>query len=266
MDAKHRRLIQDSNEFIKTLKKFHGESEKSAEPEEDTPVGENETPNYPTLSFDFKDLWPSKKKDERAEILTYCEQVYWNTGKLPTEADFRLNFPDVTLDEDFFQSLVEPLTARGLPSYQIADDFREPNFVLAVNLICNVYDKRSIPAKLKTAGLTSSQWRAFLRRPDLAAYYQNCINQIFDEDTKQEAKLQLSRLVSQGDLQAIKHFNEVQNIYRPQSNQTEMVMLYLHSIMEVLAKYVSSEVLNKVAAEIKTIEVKSHEDRPALNP
>ena len=76
--------------------------------------------------------------------------------------------------------------------------YLEPNFVLAVNLIVNPYDKRAIPAKLKEAGLTTKQWNGFLRIPQHHEYYKKRLDQIFDEDTQNDAKLALQKTHSSG--------------------------------------------------------------------
>ena len=60
-----------------------------------------------------------------------------------------------------------------------------------------------------------------------------------------EAKLAVMRLVQANDLQAVKYYNELQNIYRPQD--TNNVQLILMAIMEILSKHVAPEIIGKVA-------------------
>src|SRR5687768_7165157 len=109
MHAKHRRLVQDSQEFIDMMKS----SFKDETSEEKLSESEDEAPNLPEISFSFGPSWPEPKKNERKEIITYIEQYYKAKGTLPEPSDFKLNFPKLALDEDFYQSLQEPLTNRG---------------------------------------------------------------------------------------------------------------------------------------------------------
>ena len=116
-------------------------------------------------------------------------------------------------------------------------------------------DKRTIPAKLKEAGLSTKDWQAFLRRKRHYEYFQSRLDEVFDEDIRNEAKLALAKSVTNGDLQAIKYYNELKNIYRPETqNSLQLISVVLTAVMEILAANVSSEVLNRVAAEIRSSE------------
>jgi hypothetical protein len=123
--------------------------------------------------------------------------------------------------------------------------------VLAVGLIVNVHDKRAVAAKLKEANLTTKQWTNLLRVQENRDYFQSRLNEIFDEDAQSDAKVALHKLIVAGDLQAIKHFHELQNIYRPQANAQQNLLVALQGIMEILAKYVSPLILSQVANDIK---------------
>ena len=107
----------------------------------------------------------------------------------------------------------------------------------------------------------SSKNPAFLQKSGKPFYVESVttntssqrLDEVFDQDVKNEAKISLSRLVSNGDLQAIKYYNELTNIYRPEQNDpNRMVAVILTAVMEILATHVSSEILSKIAAEIRT--------------
>jgi len=205
---------------------------------------------------DQTSFWPQLKlTDFRKEAITFIE-VFWNTHKkLPNLSDFVNKFPANLLPkspqdwEDFLLNIQEPLQARGIPHYEVPLDYLEPNFVLAVNLIVNAYDKRGVPAKLKEVGLTTKQWTAFLRIPKHQEYYQKRLNAIFDEDMVAESKLTVMRLIQANDLQAVKYYNELQNIYRPQ--ESGQVQLILMAIMEILTLHVDPVTIGKVAESLR---------------
>ena len=245
--------MQDAQEFLDSVKKLNNEEKEETPKEVPSFIPERAKVFFPDFGTSF---WPQKEIEHRKEHLTFIEVHYQSTGKLPSKADFENNFTPARLpktDDDWKHLLLsfqEALEARGIPPYETPLEYLEPLFVYAVGLICNPYDKRSLPAKLKEAGLSTRQWQAFLRKPAQQEYFQNRLQTIFDEDTQNDAKLALQSLIANKDLQAIKYYNELQNIYRPQA--TLDVSIILRAMMEILAKHVESAVLSKVAAELSS--------------
>jgi hypothetical protein len=264
-------LIADAQAFIQSVKDFGtpARAEKfrtnQSQSEEET---SSQTPKQsftPKFSFEQNpskpNFWPKLKlTDFRREAITFVETHYFKYKSLPAISDFKQHFADTPnlLPEspkawdDFFLSIQEPLQNRGIPSYETPLNYLEPNFVLAVSLICNPYDRRAIAAKLKEAGLTTKQWTGFLRQDHYQEYYRQRLDDIFNEDMQQEAKLALTHLIQAKDLGAIKHYHELQNIYRP--NNTNQVQVILQAIMEVLARNVDSSILSRVATELQATE------------
>jgi len=267
------KLLEEAQRFTKSLKqsaklypnafKFD-DSEKTVKPQ--PPVGEetveNITTERPSFNFGDKkdDFWPKKKYNWPIEYVSFVERYYHIHKKLPDRQSFEIQFrglnaPLPTTLEDWqhlLLSLQEPLTARGLPIYDVPPQYLQPNFVLAVGLVVNVHDKRAIAAKLKEANLTTKQWSNLLRIDSNRDYFQSRLNEIFDEDAQSDAKVALHKLIVAGDLQAIKHFHELQNIYRPEVNANQNLMVALQAIMEILAKYVNSDTLSRVANDIRS--------------
>lgn len=234
----------------------------SEEPEEVKP---NPTTEKPLFRFgdDKEDFWPKKKYNWPIEYVSFVERYFHIHKKLPDRRAFEIQFRGLkdnilpTSLEDWqhlLLSLQEPLTARGLPVYDVPPQYLQPNFVLAVGLVVNVHDKRAIAAKLKEANLTTKQWSNLLRIDANREYFQSRLNEIFDEDAQSDAKVALHKLIVSGDLQAIKHFHELQNIYRPEHNVNQNITLALQAIMEILARHVAPTILSQVANDIRTSE------------
>ena len=228
---------------------------------------EEKTPQIPQkfLPFQIQFSPPQRFKNDvtqafRADLLTYLEVSYYTNKKLPSVQEIHRKFsahtdaPRTLKDwAPVLDSIADSLQNRGISPYRTTDDYIDPKFAWAVSLVVNTQDKRTIPAKLKESGLTSKEWQAFLRRKRYHEYFQQRLDEVFDQDVKNEAKISLSRLVSNGDLQAIKYYNELTNIYRPEQNDpNRMVAVILTAVMEILATHVSSEILSKIAAEIRT--------------
>jgi hypothetical protein len=232
------------------------------------PVPEKVNPTTEKPLFRFADddseaFWPKKKYNWPIEYVSFVERYFHIHKKLPDRRAFEIQFRGLkdnilpTSLEDWqhlLLSLQEPLQARGLPVYDVPPQYLQPNFVLAVGLVVNVHDKRAIAAKLKEANLTTKQWSNLLRIDANRDYFQGRLNEIFDEDAQADAKVALHRLIVGGDLQAIKHFHELQNIYRPEHNSQQNIMVALQAIMEILARHVSPVILSQVANDIKQSE------------
>ena len=255
-------LVADAQAFIDSVKAFStpDRAEKYAKKEEvSEPIPQKFLPTFEKRDeTKLETFWPKLKLlDFRKEAITFIETFYFTHKSLPNLSDFVSRFSPIPPDfpkgpadwEDFLLNIQEPLQARGIPSYETPLDYLEPNFVLAVNLVVNPYDKRAVAAKLKEAGLTTKQWTGFLRQDKHQAYYRKRLDQIFDEDTQNDAKLALQRLIQAGDLQAIKHYHELQNIYRPQDNNN--VQAILLAIMEILTLHVEPSVIGKVAESLR---------------
>jgi hypothetical protein len=251
VDNESSKLVQNSRELLEAIEKLN----KPPEPEPQLPAYVEPT----SLEFPEFKFWPTRMETFKKNSLGFIESFYEQYARLPTQRDFRKNFPKEKLPnkkeewEEFIVDIQEPLIARGIRPYELPYIFYEAQFVLAVNLICDPHDKRAVPAKLKEAGLTTKQWKNFLRDEHYLTYYKEAVDRIFDKQTQITAKLNLTKLVENGDLQAIKYYEERQNIYRPQKENDYQALLLtmLTSMMEILAKHVSPDVLHQVAIEFQ---------------
>ena len=196
----------------------------------------------------------------RVDVLTFIEVYYYETKKLPDFHVLHEHFRDHPERPNFLRgwatvldSIADSLQNRGIKPYNTTDNYIDPKFAWAVSLVVNHLDKRTIPAKLKEAGLTTKEWQAFMRRKRHFDYFQSRLDEVFTQDVKNDAKIALARSIQNGDLQAIKYYNELQNIYRPETQSAiQMVSIVLTAVMEILAQHVSSDIINRVAAEIRS--------------
>ena len=221
-----------------------------------SPVGKN-LPAFPKIQFSRVVEYD---QPFRADVLTYIEVYFYENKKLPDHHVLHEHFHEhpnrphfLKGWRDILEELSESLSNRGIKPYNTTENYIDPKFAWATSLIVNHLDKRTIPAKLKEAGLTTKEWQSLLRRKRHFDYFQSRLDEVFDNDVRNDAKIALARSIQNGDLQAIKYYNELKNIYRPETQSgIQMVSIVLTAVMEVLAAHVSSEILNRVAAEIRT--------------
>ena len=256
--------IRDAQAFIDSVNKFNGK-----EPESDSSSIRNprsDPPRSLDLSFSSNlEKFSNKHEYEqpfRADVLTYVEVYYYENKRLPDHHVLHEHFRDhperpsfLKGWKDVLDSISESLSNRGIKPYNTVENYIDPKFAWAVSLIVNHLDKRTIPAKLKEAGITTKEWQSLLRRKRHYEYFQNRLDTVFDEDVKNDAKIALARSVQNGDLQAIKYYNELKNIYRPETQTSlQLISVVLTAVMEILAAHVTSDVLNTIAAEIRSAE------------
>lgn len=262
-------LINDAQAFIDSVNQFNGTK---IEESHEQPSSIYHSRSNPFGSIDFspshglKEIKFSRKQEYenplRADLLTFVEVYYYENKKLPEIHVIHEHFRDHPERPNFLKGwkskldeISESLQNRGIKPYNTVDNYIDPRFAWATSLVVNHLDKRTIPAKLKEAGLSTKEWQAFLRRKRHYDYFQSRLDEIFDDDVKNDAKIALARAISNGDLQAIKYYNELKNIYRPETQSSlQLISIVLTAVMEILARHVPSETLNVVAAEIRATE------------
>lgn len=260
------KLITDAQGFIDAWKNF--QKKPSTEPTSNTEISSEDPPG---LSFRTKD-WPVKETPRfdiaqgtsfRKEFITFVEVHFFTTKRLPTKTEVSRRLGKIT-DEDWEALIVstqDSLTNRGIRPYDTPVGYLEPNFVLAVNLLCSVHDRRSVEAKLKEAGLTTKQWHSFLRTESYMEYWRARLDEIYTEDVREDTRLALAELVAARDLQAIKYVNELDNVYRPASSN-DLVMKMLQIIIDIVAIHVDPATLGKIANDIQSSEIINVTERP----
>ena len=241
---------------------------------------------------------------DQIELLSFMEERFWADGHYPSLADC-LEFTNFYLGSEATHGVAwiaktvksDPFTsacrARGLPSLvqtnpqwtrsnvKLAakringdlppDPRNRPTLtaeqVLAINVVANLHDRRSISSKLKSINLTTAIWQGWLNSKPFNDYFRGVIARRFN-NSDVDAQIALSANIQGGDLQSIKYYHELTGIYRPDSELTRNLNQILANLMEILAKYVSSDVLVRIADEFEgavsgepaIVEVKSVEE------
>jgi hypothetical protein len=208
--------------------------------------------------------------ETKADLITFCEAWFWTDKRFPTKDEIKQRFDFTDRELVYYTSEIEePLKNRTgqvlnlFPSpvkIEVPGFKLDPLFALAVTEILNVGDKKSNAAKLKAIGLTTRQWQALLAVPENRNYFKNRMNEVFGETTEFNAKLSIAKLVETGDLAGIKYYHEFTGLHKQGSETSLNLAFILGRVMEILAQYVSPEILGNIADQIDTvIEVKELE-------
>lgn len=195
------------------------------------------------------------------QVITLYEINSYFEG-YPTQDEVCNRFK-INLDEliEMLPSINTALVKRGLDRVEVdvtkaSPALRErsldPYFVLAVGLVVDYNDKRSMKVKLEAAGLTSKRWNFLLTKPDHEAYFSQRVSQIFSTVGNQ-ASLGLAKLVGGADLNAIKYYNELVGTYRPNQESLLNLTMIIGRLMEILVKYVEPKALEAIATEFDNV-------------
>lgn len=162
-------------------------------------------------------------------------------------------FPEVlqpyVLDPEFKAAL----RARNLPIPSSSEaNGLSPLQRAAIRLISDYHDKRPIRQKLKDLSATSTDYNSWLKIPAFRSHLEKAVDRSLSHSPL-DSKLALSQLILDKDLNAIKYYNELTGIYRPNNETVLNLSLILSRLMDVLVKYLPAEQLSLVADELEMV-------------
>lgn len=120
----------------------------------------------------------------------------------------------------------------------------------AISYILDYHDKRPIRVKLKDLGVTTTQYNDWLKEERFHTLLKRELDARF-KNVDIDAQLGLSRLVLDGDLNAIKYYYEFTGKYRPSTETNVNITVVLAKLMDVLVRHLDSEILDTIATEIE---------------
>lgn len=183
---------------------------------------------------------PQEMIDLRAATL--YEQQFWTEG-FYSEIDLQGFNP---------KAVSEILKERGLPTLSSKkSNGLDPRFVVACDLICDTLDKKSKAIKLKSVGLSTRQWNAYLRVAEYKEYFKKKVDLTF-KDADESARLSLAKNLEAGDLQSIKFYMEFTGQHDPNKEITTNLNKLINLFMEVLIRYVDPATLQLITSEFDT--------------
>jgi hypothetical protein len=188
------------------------------------------------------------------QVVTQVEARYWLTGEYPTGMQLNeLYGTDFSILKVMLPAINKALEKRELPTYDpyrrvAKKDELDPSFVIAVNSLVDVSDKRSKAIKLKAVGLTTHKFNVLLKGTANKHYYEMRAEEAFN-NVRPVAKTSLGRLVDSGDLQAIKYFHEFTGIHDPNRELNQNLNKLISLFMEVLIRHVDPKLVDTIASE-----------------
>ena len=190
-------------------------------------------------------------------ILNYCEQVFWETGYVPSPEIIsdKLGIKRERIKESFRNDkFLESLATRGIDlTPAISGKVLDPRQLMLANLLLNLHDRRSIREKLKTVQVSQQQYNAWMRQPQFTEYLRKRGEAMF-KGSDHEAYKSLVTAVSRGDVNALKLFFEMRGIYTPKLNIDVNIEAVMLRVVEVVSKHVTDpNILVTIAEELEEV-------------
>jgi hypothetical protein len=207
---------------------------------------------------------PPSMTPNEIRILNYCEQVFWETGVVPTvEAivqDLKGvnggNFHELTVRSAFKnETFRTQLATRGVDLDNLIgaahSKVLSAKQILVANLMLNLHDKRSEREKLALCKVSSQQYHAWLRQPQFVEFIRRRGEALF-KSSDAAAYASLVKNVKAGDNASLKLFFEMRGIYNPRLDVNINVDAVITRVIEVVSRHVQSpEVLEAIAIELE---------------
>lgn len=169
------------------------------------------------------------------EVVKYYDGATVNTPRIVTKA---LASPE-------FKSLMR---ARG---YNFdAGAALSPEQFFAVSIITNPSDRRPLNAKLRAAGITYAQYRAWLKQPLFREYIAKVSEDMLGEHVA-DVHTRVVERATNGDVQAIKLYYELTGRHDPARQQMADVQAIIKLLLEIIMRYVTDvDVLARIHADV----------------
>ena len=171
------------------------------------------------------------------------DEIYSFSDKKVTKA----KIAEITITDEF----AEAMQARGV-SWR-PDDYSGISAAqaYAIQILTNpVHEKKTLQAKLKLAGVTYTQYRAWLKQPTFNRYLNNLVEGMLTDHQGDIHTVVMNKALN-GDLNAIKYIDELTGRYDPNHRQVEDMRFIVDKLVEIVTSEVKDpETLTRIANKL----------------
>lgn len=197
-------------------------------------------------------------------ILNFVEQVYWETGLVPTpeaiteelscsSSSIRKAFGNETFRAQLATRGIDPEGLITVGTIVKQTKALSPKQILVANMMLNLHDKRSQREKLQLVGVSSQQFHAWMRQPAFVEFMRKRGEALFSASDYVAYK-SLVQNVTAGDNKSLELFFRMRGIYNPTLNININIESVLVQVVEVITRHVKDPaIINAIANELDTI-------------
>lgn len=194
--------------------------------------------------------------EDEYRILTYIEDQWLRKELFPSLAEIarKTHIDQVKVVDALSSDLMKrALEVRGIPLFDDMDQLSEKQIV-AINLVLNPSDQRSIAMKLKAIGVSPQTYAGWKRQKVFMEALRNQGEKLFGQ-TQPEIHASLIKQALQGDIQAIKYYNQMSGRFdSAKSVQDVNIHFVMTALLEVIQRNVKDpQALENIANEFQGI-------------
>lgn len=207
-------------------------------------------------------------------IVTWVEQYWHKNSRFPYLKEFKqklgqLNFPQDFPVTDLMEkpSFKRAMDNRGISIPSVTDvpvDLNNDQLA-GILAVTNYLDKRSQSVKLKSLGITTSQWNGWLKNKIFKEYLHEVSSNTFKDSIHIAQESLVSKLES-GDTSAIKLYMELTGRYQEGGSQVANLRLILTKLVEVLRRRITDENLLRAIGQDFDLILSGQEPVPVAPP
>lgn len=196
-------------------------------------------------------------------ILNYCEQVFWESGLLPTPERLieDLHCSRSAVNGAFSNETFRvQLAARGIDPEGLTTVGKliqesaalSAKQIVVANMMLNLHDKRSEREKLQLCQVSSQQYHAWLRQPAFVEFLRKRGEALFQSSDFLAYKSLVSN-VKAGDNKALEIFFQMRGIWNPRLTVDVNIDVVITRVLEVISKHVPAATLSLIANELDAV-------------
>lgn len=189
--------------------------------------------------------------DDEWRILTYIEDQWLRKELFPSLAEIarKTHIDQVKVVDALSSDLMKKsLEARGIPLFNDMDNLTEKQIV-AINLVLNPSDHRSVSAKLKAIGVSPQTYNGWKRQKVFMEALRNQGERLFGQ-TQPEIHAALIKQALAGDTNAIKYYNQMSGRFDSSKSVESMnVQFVMAKLLETIQRHVKDPAALSAIAE-----------------
>jgi hypothetical protein len=177
------------------------------------------------------------------KAVNWIEEWWLRKHEFPPVDALKNFLPDFSLEEALKNEVfIASLVNRGikLPTADSSKHHLSNEQLAAIAVMSNFRDGKSGPAKLRSIGVTWTQWHGWMRNKHFKEYLQDLCAVNF-ADSLDVAQQGILRGMEKGNTDTIKFYLEVTGRYTPQTQELANVKMILSRILEVIQIHVKDQ-------------------------
>jgi hypothetical protein len=208
------------------------------------------------LSQQPLELAPNPLPESYIRAINYVHQQWKSTGRIPSDGDIchygYLNPAEI----DRFWShpaTGNALAERGVQVRLPGDTLLTDRQLIAINVVMNPADNRSLNVKLKSIGIGLPEWSGWFRDENFRKFLEDRGEELLT-DYQPLIHDALTRRAMSGDTRAIEYYNKINGRFDPNAAANVNVALLLTRVFDIIQRNIADgDTLKNISRELQAL-------------